>query len=71
MQLIMQKVMNPPPPISTLRSDIPKDIEKVIMSALETKPENRPATITNWISELERAAENTKEEKKCRNFKDL
>jgi len=63
MQLIMQKVMNPPPPLSTLRSDIPKDIEKVIMSALETKPENRPATITNWISELERAAENTKEEK--------
>ncbi|HEV8160103.1 MAG TPA: serine/threonine-protein kinase, partial [Pyrinomonadaceae bacterium] len=35
MQLVMQKIMNAPPPLSTLRSDIPKDVEKVVMSALE------------------------------------
>ncbi len=63
MQLITQKVMHAPPPLSTLRSDIPKDVEKVIMSALETKPDNRPATVTDWISELESAAENIEEEK--------
>ncbi|HXH70212.1 MAG TPA: protein kinase [Pyrinomonadaceae bacterium] len=63
MQLIMQKVMHPPPLLSTLRSDIPKDVEKVIMIALETKSENRSATVSDWISELESATENIQEEK--------
>ncbi len=63
MQLITQKIMHAPPPLSTLRSDIPKDVGKVIMSALETKPENRPATVTDWIFELENATENIEEEK--------
>jgi serine/threonine protein kinase len=63
MQLITQKIMHTPPPLSTLRSDIPKDVEKAIMSALETKPENRPAAVTDWIFELENATENIEEEK--------
>ena len=63
MQLVTQKIMNAPSPLSTLRSDIPKDVERVIMSALETKPENRPATVAEWISELESAAENIEEGK--------
>ena len=58
MQLVTQKIMNAAPMLSTLRSDIPKNVEKVIMSALEIKPENRPSTVGQWISELETATEN-------------
>jgi serine/threonine-protein kinase len=29
MQLVMQKIMHTPPPLSTLRTDIPKDVEQV------------------------------------------
>ncbi len=58
MQLVTQKIMQAAPPLSTLRSDIPKAVESAIMGALETKPENRPATVSEWISELEEAAEN-------------
>jgi serine/threonine protein kinase len=58
MQLVTQKIMNAAPPLSTVRSDISKNVEKVIMSALEIKPENRPATAAEWISELEAATEN-------------
>ena len=57
MQLVMQKIMNQPPPLSTLRSDIPADVERVIMSALKTNPAERPSTVGQWISELEEAAE--------------
>ncbi|MCY7376643.1 MAG: protein kinase [Pyrinomonadaceae bacterium] len=57
MQLVMQKIMHTPPPLSTLRSDIPKDVEKVVMRALEIDPKNRPATVAKWITELEAAAE--------------
>lgn len=58
MQLITQKIVQTAQPLSTLRSDIPKKVEKVIMSALETKAENRPATVNEWISALVSAAEN-------------
>ena len=57
MQLVMQKIMHKPPPISTLRSDIPAEVEQVIMRALEIEPDNRYATVTEWIAELEKAAE--------------
>jgi serine/threonine protein kinase len=55
-QLVMQKIMNQPPPLSSLRSDIPKDVESVVMHALEKEPEKRPATVAAWIEELEKAA---------------
>lgn len=57
MQLVMQKIMHSPPALSTLRTDIPSDVERVIMRALETDPNRRPATVTEWITELENAAE--------------
>jgi serine/threonine-protein kinase len=57
MQLVMQKIMHKPAPLSTLRSDIPTEVERVIMRALEIEPTNRPATVAEWISELEKAAE--------------
>ena len=63
MQLVMQKIMNAPPPLSTLRSDIPKDVEKVVMSALEINPQNRPSTVGEWITELESVAEDVEDKK--------
>jgi serine/threonine-protein kinase len=57
MQLVMQKIMQKPPPLSTLRTDIPGDVERAVMRALETDPANRPASVAEWISELEEAAE--------------
>jgi serine/threonine protein kinase/ribosomal protein L40E len=63
MQLVMQKVMHTPPPLSALRTDIPEKVEKVIMSALETEAANRPPTVGEWISQLEEAAENIDEGK--------
>src|SRR6476619_1522297 len=48
MQLVMQKIMHKPPPLSTLRSDIPTDVERVIMQSLEIDPANRPSTVTQW-----------------------
>jgi serine/threonine protein kinase len=63
MQLVMQKIMHTPPPLSTLRSDIPKDVEKVVMKALEIDPKNRPSTVGEWITELEAAAEDVIDDK--------
>ena len=63
MQLVMQKIMHTPPPLSSLRSDIPKDVERVVMKALEIDPKNRPATVSDWITELEAAAEDVIDDK--------
>jgi serine/threonine protein kinase len=64
MQLIMQKIMHKPPALSTLRSDIPPKVEKVIMNALEIEAEKRPASVSDWISELENAAKDVDDDKK-------
>lgn len=56
MELVMQKVIHDPPPLSELRSDIPKDVESVIMSALERDPDKRVSSISEWIDKLEEAA---------------
>jgi serine/threonine protein kinase len=64
MQLVMQKIMHAPPPLSTLRTDIPKDVEKVVMRSLETDPNKRPASVGEWIAELEKAAEDVDEKNK-------
>jgi serine/threonine-protein kinase len=57
MQLVMQKVMHPPPPLSSLRSDVPIPVAEVIMRALETDPAKRPASVAEWIESLERASD--------------
>jgi len=64
MQLVMQKIMNAPPLLSTLRSDVPKDVESVIMRSLETDPNKRPGTVLEWISDLENAAEDVDDKNK-------
>lgn len=63
MQLIMQKIMHTPPPLSSLRSDIPADVDRVIMSALEIDPAKRPSTVAEWIGALENAADDITERK--------
>jgi serine/threonine protein kinase len=64
MQLVMQKIMHKPAPLSTIRSDIPADVERVIMRSLEIDPANRPSSVGEWISDLEKAAEDVEESRR-------
>ncbi|MGB7070330.1 MAG: protein kinase [Pyrinomonadaceae bacterium] len=64
MQLIMQKIMHKPAALSTLRTDLPADVERVIMRALEIEAKNRPASVSDWITELEAAAEDVDENRR-------
>jgi serine/threonine protein kinase len=51
-QLVAQKLMQAPPPLSTLRSDISAEVEKAIMHALEREPQARPQNAAEWFEEL-------------------
>jgi eukaryotic-like serine/threonine-protein kinase len=57
MQLVMQKIMHKAPPLSSIRTDIPTEVERVIMQSLEMEPQNRPPSVAEWITKLEQAAE--------------
>ncbi|HXF43661.1 MAG TPA: protein kinase [Pyrinomonadaceae bacterium] len=61
MQLVMQKIMQPAPPLSSIRTDIPADVEQVIMRALATSPDDRPKSVSDWITALEEAASDVRE----------
>jgi serine/threonine-protein kinase len=52
-QLIMQKMMQTPAPLSSLRSDVPPAVEKAVMHALEREPEKRSRTVGEWLEEFE------------------
>jgi serine/threonine protein kinase len=54
-QLVAQKLMQSPPPLRSLRSDIPAEMDKAILHALERAPADRPASATDWFEELETA----------------
>ena len=56
MQLVMQKIMQTPPSLSTLRTDIPANVERAIMHSLEREADKRPANVADWILELDKAA---------------
>jgi len=56
MQLVTQKIMQRPAPLSTIRSDIPSDVDRVVMSALEIDPAKRPPSVNAWMEQLENAA---------------
>jgi len=64
MQLVMQKIMHKPAPLSSIRSDIPPEVDRVIMQALEIDPANRPSSVSDWIKELEDAAEGIEEKRR-------
>lgn len=63
MQLVMQKIMHKSPPLSSLRSDIPPKVEAVIMKSLEIEADKRPASVADWIAELETAAKDVDADK--------
>ena len=54
-QLIMQKMMNAPPPLSSLRTDITPEIERAVMHGLERDIELRSPTVPAWFEEFEEA----------------
>jgi len=64
MQLVMQKIMHKPPPLSTIRTDIPADVDRVIMRSLEIEAKDRPQSIAEFITELEEAASDVNETSK-------
>jgi eukaryotic-like serine/threonine-protein kinase len=64
MQLVMQKIMHKPPPLSSLRSDVPPNVERMIMQSLEIDPNARPQTVSDWIAGLEHASEGLDEGKR-------
>ncbi len=64
MQLVMQKIMHKPAPLSSLRSDVPADVDRIIMRSLEIDPNDRPNSVAEWIGDLEAAAEDIDENKR-------
>ena len=61
-QLIAQKLMQGPPALSTLRSDISTEVETAIMKALAKEPADRPATASEWFEQFAAAIETKPEE---------
>jgi serine/threonine protein kinase len=55
-QLVAQKLMQSPPPLLSLRSDISAEVDKAILHALARDPAERPQSATDWFEELENAA---------------
>jgi len=56
--------MHKPAALSSLRSDVPADVDRIIMSSLEIDPNDRPNSVAEWIAELESAAEDINENKR-------
>ena len=54
-QLIAQKIMQDPPPLASLRSDIPHEVEQAVLHALARSPADRPKSATEWFDEFEDA----------------
>jgi serine/threonine protein kinase len=54
-QLIAQKLLQPPPPLSSLRTDIPAEVEKTVMRALSKEVMQRPESASQWFDEFEAA----------------
>ncbi len=55
-QLVAQKLMQSPPSLLTLRSDLPAEVDKVILQALARDAEGRPGDADEWLEQLEKAA---------------
>ena len=55
-QLIAQKLMQEPPSLASLRSDIAAELEKAVMHALARDVTARPSTAGDWLEEFDTAA---------------
>lgn len=55
-QLVAQKLMQAPPSLLSLRTDIPTAVDKVILRALVRDPAERPKNAGDWFDEVEAAA---------------
>lgn len=55
MQIFAQKLTQDAPALSTIRSDIPSNVEASVMRALNREPDGRPATIADWFTEFDDA----------------
>jgi serine/threonine-protein kinase len=66
MQIFAQKLTQDAPALSTLRTDVPSDIEKSVMRALTRDAADRPATVGDWFADFDDAfsGTSTKEEEK-------
>lgn len=56
MQLIAQKLLETPPPLISLRTDITRELDHVVMRALSKDVDARPASAVDWLEEFEKAA---------------
>src|SRR6185369_16440065 len=55
-QLVAQKLMQSPPSLLSLRSDISAEVDKVILQALARDPAERPKDASEWFDQIEIAA---------------
>jgi serine/threonine protein kinase len=55
-QLIAQKLLQSAPSLLTLRSDVPAEVDRVVMRALAREPSARHATASEWFEEFSAAA---------------
>lgn len=51
-QLVAQKLLESPPSLLTLRSDISAEIDSAVLKALSREREARPASATEWFDEI-------------------
>jgi serine/threonine protein kinase len=51
-QLVAQKLLDSPPSLLTLRSDISTEVDKAVMKALSRDRDARPPSATGWFDEL-------------------
>jgi serine/threonine-protein kinase len=54
-----QSVEEPPPPLSSFRTDLPPDLEAVILTAMAKNPEMRYQTMRELVQQLERVVGST------------
>jgi len=55
MEIALSHISDPPPPPSTFSSDIPREVEREILRALEKDPVKRHATASEFIGAIKRA----------------
>jgi len=61
-QLIAQKLMQAPPSLAALRSDVDDELEAAVMKALAKEPADRPNSATEWFEIFERAVSENSED---------